>query len=504
MEPFTDDVLTSSSSVCGLVMRPPAQLVLLVASRANMRSKSFRMRALAGFAAVIALLTGGMVFALRLLESLASVEVAHIRAKEMEITKVERLRWSGELTVSIGRGYIISGDPDLRARLQRASTDFDEDVRQLRSSDLSPRGAALVAEVERAGAAFRRVQDEVLAAREQGEATSALAHRFETEMLPLHRKLADSLDRLVEHKETLIKDVYAASNRERARLNLWMYGLLGVLVVASLGVSRYFGELLARSHDETQNALEVTRKAVAARDEIMGIVAHDLRNPLGAITMRAALLKRETDSESTRHHAESIENVAVRMEYLIKTMLDVATMEAGRFSVTPAPCDVDDLLRETVDMFGSLFASKEVRLDGEAKAWLTIQADRERVLQVLSNLLGNALKFTPQGGEVQISIEPQREMVRFTVSDTGPGISAENLPRLFERFWKDETPGKKGTGLGLFIAKGIVEAHGGEIWVESEPGRGSRFHFTVPSVKSPSIARASADAREPAGAPVRA
>jgi signal transduction histidine kinase len=309
---------------------------------------------------------------------------------------------------------------------------------------------------------------------------------------------------LVEHKETRIKGVYAAANRERARLVLGMAGLLGVLVLASLGVSWYFGGRLARSHEETQNALEVMRKAVAARDEIMGIVAHDLRNPLGAITMRAALLKHETDSESTRHHAESIENVAMRMEYLIKTMLDAATMEAGRFSVTPAPCAVEDLLRETVDMFAGLFASKHVRLDGQARAaGLTIQADRERVLQVLSNLLGNALKFTPQGGEVRVSIETQREMVRFTVSDTGPGISAENLSRIFERFWKDETPGKKGTGLGLFIAKGIVEAHGGQIWVESEPGRGSRFHFTIPSAKTRSTARASTEAGEPVGAPVR-
>jgi signal transduction histidine kinase len=472
-----------------------------------MRSNNFRVRALAAFAAVIVLLAGGMVFAVQQLTSLASGEVARIQAKEMEITKVERLRWSGELTVSIGRGYLISGDPELRARLEKASADFDEGLRQLRSSELSPRGAALVAEIERDGEAFRRVQGEVLTAREEGKASSELAGRFEADMLPLRAQLAGSLDRLVEHKETVIKDVYAASNRERARLLLWMAGLLGALVLASLAVSWFFGGRLARSHEETQNALEVARKAVAARDEIMSIVAHDLRNPLGAITMRAALLKHETDSERARHHAESIENVAMRMEYLIKTMLDVATMDADRFSVTPAPCPVQDLLQEAIDMFASLFASKQVRLEGQVKTdGLTIQADRERILQVLSNLLGNALKFTPQGGEVRISIEPQDEMVRFTVSDTGPGISAEKLPRLFERFWKDETPGKKGTGLGLFIAKGIVEAHGGEIWVESEPGRGSRFHFTIPSLESRATARAStdADAGEPVRAPARA
>jgi signal transduction histidine kinase len=131
-------------------------------------------------------------------------------------------------------------------------------------------------------------------------------------------------------------------------------------------------------------------------------------------------------------------------------------------------------------MFDSLAASKQVRFEQIAKEPdLAILADRERVLQVLSNLIGNALKFTPPGGNVTLSIEREGPMARFGVLDTGPGIASDNLPHVFERFWR-ETPAEKGTGLGLFIAKGIVDAHGGRIWVESEVGRGTRFYFTLP------------------------
>jgi len=243
-------------------------------------------------------------------------------------------------------------------------------------------------------------------------------------------------------------------------------------------------------------ALETARKAVAARDELMAIVAHDLRNPLGAITMQAELLRNSADSDRTRQRAESIDKVAMRMEYLIKTMLDVATLEAGRFTVNVACCPVADLLRGTTDMFGALAASKQVRFEQSAKEpGLALLVDRERVIQVLSNIIGNALKFTPPGGRVTLSVERQGTMALFGVRDTGPGIPAGNVPRVFERFWT-ETPGKKGTGLGLFIAKGIVSAHGGRIWVESKMGHGTVFFFTLPiaEVAAEDVDSARADA----------
>jgi signal transduction histidine kinase len=213
----------------------------------------------------------------------------------------------------------------------------------------------------------------------------------------------------------------------------------------------------------------------------MAIVAHDLRNPLGSITMRAALMRETAESANMREHASSIENVAMRMEYLIKTMLDLSTMEAGRFSLMRLSFGVDDLLNEVMNLFEPLATAKQLVLGRSVKdSGLVIHADRDRVLQVLSNLIGNALKFTPRGGHVTVTAERDGKNVQFSVTDTGPGIPSDHIARIFERFWKHGIPGVKSIGLGLFIAKGIVDAHGGRIWVESEPGHGTRFYFTLP------------------------
>jgi signal transduction histidine kinase len=427
----------------------------------------------------ILILAVGTAFTVRRFEQLSAIQVAHVRAEENKVTTVERLRWSAELIVSVGRGYLIAGDSDLLARLHQVEPNFDQNVVALRSEALTPRATDLVADVEQSAGEFRRVQQNLLAS--QHATSGEVARRFEHELLPVRRELQRSLDRLVDYQEDELQHIYAQAETDRARLGVQLYGLLAVLVVTALLVTWFFARRLAHSYHKEERALDAARKAVAARDELMGIVAHDLRNPLTAIAMKASQMRRTAESDKARDQAEAIEGVTARMEFLIKSMLDVATMEAGRFSVTWAPCDVDGVLREALAMFEGPAASRHIELEGTSDGErLAIFADRERVLQVLSNLLGNALKFTPERGRVAVDAERRGEMVLFTVADTGPGIPKDDAPHIFERFWKHEIRGKKGTGLGLFIAKGIVDAHGGRIWLESEPGRGARFCFTLP------------------------
>jgi signal transduction histidine kinase len=440
---------------------------------------TFQAKALLGYVVLVLLLMLGMSLSVRRLSSMADEQIERLRAAEQELTLVERLRWRSEVIVSDGRGYLLSGDPALLGRLEASMVQFDDNVEAV-----GTRSRPFVAEVEQAAKSFRRVQSDLVVSRQRSEDTQAPIHRFETELLPLRRELGEALARLVDHEQADLARLYQSAKSTRDRLEFGLDVLRGLLGLVSLAVAWYFATLLGRSYRQELEAKQATAKALAVREEITGIVAHDLRNPLGAITMKAALLRKTAHSDKVREQAQSIENVAMRMEYLIATMLDVTTIEAGKFTVRPAPCPVRDLLRETESMFAPLATSKQVRLDcRESDPELAVHAERERVLQVLSNLVGNALKFTPQGGSVVLAADRERAVVRFTVLDTGPGIARESLQSVFDRFWKKETPGTKGTGLGLFIAKGIIEAHGGRISVDSELGHGAKFCFTLPIVE---------------------
>lgn len=429
---------------------------------------------MAGGVIVTVLFAGGTALTIGRLEAIAATQIETLRREEAQITLAERLRFSGEVIVSAGRGYVITGDPSLREKLFETRARFAEIDRTLRMSR-SPQSAILVAEIERAAGAFMSAQTQLVSDRSRGE-RDGLA-RFEELLLPLQRELGTSLDKLVEQKEAALDSIYRQAARERERIELSLYALATALVLGGLGVTWYFGGQTARAYRKEQRALEVAHQALAARDELLGVLAHDLRNPLGAIMMHARRI-RGTDAASAGTGAGSIERIAGDMESLISGMLDATMIEAGRFPVLPAPCKAARLVDQSLEMLAELAASRGVRLrrgvfDGD----VTLAADQGRVLQLLSNIVGNAIKFTPPDGEVTLSMLRRGDKVLFAVADDGPGIAPEHLPHVFDRFWrKDES---RGTGLGLFICKQIVETHGGEIWVESTPGDGSTFYFTL-------------------------
>ncbi len=269
--------------------------------------------------------------------------------------------------------------------------------------------------------------------------------------------------------------------------------LLGALVLVSTNVCRAYapadlrlGEALAARAAlaiENGRLYHEAVRATRLRDEVLAVVAHDLRNPLSTVLMQAEAMRRRGAEAIQRdaRPAEVILKAGDRMQHLIRDLLDVSLVEAGTLGLERAPLSVRELVAETVENERVLASSASLELQVDLEPELpAVWADRHRLEQVLENLIGNAIKFTPVGGRVTVGAGRRPREVLFWVSDTGRGIGPEALPHVFDRFWQVRREARAGAGLGLAIARGVVDAHGGRIWVESTPGKGSIFFFTIP------------------------
>ena len=245
-----------------------------------------------------------------------------------------------------------------------------------------------------------------------------------------------------------------------------------------------FSELARNASLAVDNArlYAESQQAVRAREEVLAIVSHDLRNPLNAVVLAASLLEMSELSDDDRELIDTIDLSAKRMSRLIADLLDVTRLEGGkRLPLEPSRVEPGSLLEETFELFKAQAAASSITLQPRKGDRLPdVYADRHRIMQVLSNLVGNAMKFTPEGGVIAFAAEARQEDVLFTVSDTGPGIEKKHLRDIFSPYWQAKRAERLGAGLGLPIAKGIVEAHGGTIWIESAQGRGTTVRFTLP------------------------
>jgi signal transduction histidine kinase len=217
--------------------------------------------------------------------------------------------------------------------------------------------------------------------------------------------------------------------------------------------------------------------------EVLAIVAHDLRTPLNAISMGASLLQDEDPPDQQRAALlEVIRRAAHRMDRLIGDLLEAGRLDAGRtLRVCKAPFALPPLLDQVCQEVRASTRAKAQTIECAASGLPAVRADRARVAQVVSNLLANAAKFTPRGGVIRVSARAEDGEVRVAIADSGPGLSADDLPHIFEPYWQAAATQSFGYGLGLKIARAIVEAHGGRLWAESAVGEGATFFFTLPA-----------------------
>lgn len=236
-------------------------------------------------------------------------------------------------------------------------------------------------------------------------------------------------------------------------------------------------------------ASKIAHLAYAAREQMLAVVTHDIKNPLSAIQLEAQMLKRVAEkhgqcelSEEVKIQASRILKTTDRLKCLIVDLLDKNKSEEGLSCLNKSECDISKLFQEVYDFNRPLIRQKGILVRTSFPPQLMISIDKSKMFQVLSNLLSNAIKFTPTQGEIDLSIEESETDVVFAVADSGPGIKTTELERVFEKYWTGGISGRSGTGLGLFICKTIVEAHGGHIRVENRSEQGSLFRFTIPKV----------------------
>ena len=437
-----------------------------------------------------AMLVAGLGRQMRLL---AREAVSRRREAERETLEAQRARESAELEERRA-AFIAAAGQELAASL-----DYEQTLATLARIIVPNLAESCVVDIAEAEGALRR---------------AAIAHRNPEDELVLRdqignvrRDVPEALVRIMQSGDatlvgatsTLSQYVTgstAASNRTMVFLPLVSRGQTIGIAAATAAEGKpfvrddlaLFTEVARRASLAIDNArlyLE-SQQAVRAREEVLAIVSHDLRNPLNAVTLGGSLLQMsKTLSDDDREQVETIAVSARRMARLIEDLLDVTRLEGGkRLPIEPDTVEVSELLSEAEELFRAQATVASVTLVyGADRDLPLVRADRHRIMQVLSNLIGNSMKFTPPGGRISTHVRMHEAHVLFSISDTGPGIPKENQHDIFSPYWQAKRAERLGAGLGLPIAKGIVEAHGGKIWVESEPGNGTTFYFTLPAVE---------------------
>jgi PAS domain S-box-containing protein len=294
--------------------------------------------------------------------------------------------------------------------------------------------------------------------------------------------------------EELLHKLHAANLKSLMAVPLLVHGkLIGRIIFASSSTSKTYdqydlrmaGELAQRAALAIENSrlYNEVQAAVKSREEMLAIVSHDLKNPLTVMALMAQQLKRikQFDLKQPSDFANRIQRAVDHMQMLIGDLLDFAKIQDGTFLIEKLRERPIDVISHAIELVRTQLEAKGQNLTVDISPTLPdVACEDRRINQVLLNLLGNAIKFTPNGGTIRVAAKEVKDGIMIAVSDTGPGIPPDQLPKIFDRYWQAQGTKHLGTGLGLSIAKGIVEAHGSKIWAESQVGKGSSFFFTLP------------------------
>jgi signal transduction histidine kinase len=419
----------------------------------------------------------------------------------------ERLRTSAAVVDAENRTVLLAQDAFVGER-DRHAREFDATLAELRSSVDAAQGGNLVESVTAAHVAYVKEYQRAVASRAPDGSVPAAS---QLRLGYARSALSVEIDSLVQLEQKRYTQAAIATARYGGALHIAAIILTATAVIVVAGLGGWLTHVVGvgleaeqkrraeaeRAHADAEaaradaeNARAQAQLQVRLREDLLAIVSHDLRGPLMVVTTGIALLRKTIPDSARKEVLRALgpmERATDRMLAMIRDLLDAARIEGEQFTVEPRPTSVAEVVERATELYAAPMLAKRIDLDVDIEDNLVALCEPERVIQVLSNLLGNAVKFTPEGGRIRLRAGADGEWTRFVVSDNGPGIAAEQIPRLFDRYSRGRyTPGA-GTGLGLYIANGIVCAHGGRIEVDSEPGCGTSFEFTLPRVAGLSL-----------------
>lgn len=392
----------------------------------------------------------------------------------------KRLRGLNYNTDSNWKSYLLTGSPEKLQEFHESNQFISETIEELKVSPLYDNKLQMLENIEQLVAQKEEVMEQAI--QTPPPTKTAFAQLLRSKIRPTNKQLQTIISNLID--TATVRYQAARSEIDSTRHKLLQHIFLSTILPLLIGIIILFlvRSLLSQSKKNHESVI----KAVKSRDDVLAVVSHDLKNPLSSIMLSIELLNRKIEKENINDKRlvktiSSIDRAARLMNDLIHNLLDQSKLEAGKLTLDLKEEDLSEIIQEVELILNPIAKEKSIIIQNKLPPGpMRVLCDKKRLMQVFSNLIGNAIKFLGSGDKIIVEAHQTDKDLVFSIKDTGPGISPEALPHLFERYWQVKETAKMGTGLGLAIVKGFVEAHGGKISVTSQLQVGSTFTFTLP------------------------
>ncbi len=426
------------------------------------------------------------IYAMNLRQTIAANN-AVINVDVRALVELERIRTVAASEFANSRAFFLLGSRALFDEQKKDQQTFKDALVNFEKNYSLPQIPEIIKRIDTISQQHQETFDQAMKFREQQTESKIVGQFYHSKTVPMRTHINEALDEIVQlHNAELdraraqARDAALGAEVQIPRGMVWFTGLVAILFLGvALLVVRMVNER-KRQVAERNRLYEEARKAVLARDEVLAAVSYDLREPLNNITQAAESILASPEASSAHESAELIKSSVTISEGLLKDILDQSTADMRSITLRLDQLGINEILDDARQMLQPLANQRDVRLQFDSvNPPVLAFFDRERVLRVLSNLVGNAIKFSPKHNKVVVKVRSDQQFVYVSVADSGPGIPEKQIPGIFDHFWQARKTADQGAGVGLAIVKTIVEAHGGTVRVDSHSG-GSTFIFSLP------------------------